>query len=252
MNKVDESLIPHQKRARICLEGSLQDFTGQAQVNKTFSLNPSAKDMIESCGVPHVEVFGLIVNRSEKPLSYNVQDGDTLIVFPKKESGQSVNCDNIRKADDLPSQFIADVHLGKLSRYLRLMGIDTLYSNDAADADIVDTAISQQRAALTRDIGLLKYGRLNYGYWLRSTDLDTQLSEVIRFFDLNNHFRPFTRCMNCNGRLDPVSKKAVESDLPPRVKESFEEFRQCRECGQIYWKGTHFEKLVKKVKRIKS
>ena len=252
MNKVNVESRSGQKKATIYFEGTLQDFTGQAHIEKTFSINPSCKDMIESCGVPHVEVFGLMVNGSEEPLSYNVHDGDTLNVYPKKEDGRSLNCDNIRKADDLPSQFIADVHLGTLSRYLRLMGIDTLYSNDTSDADIVDTAISQQRAALTRDIGLLKYGRLNYGYWLRSTDPDIQLSEVIRFFDLNNYFRPFTRCMNCNGLLDPVAKKDVESDLPPRVKEGFEEFRQCRECGQVYWKGTHYEKLVKKVKEIKS
>jgi len=239
------------KKVIIYFEGSLQDFTGQARVAKTFSLNPSSKDIIESCGVPHVEVFGLRVNGSEKPLTYNVQNGDTLFVYPKSESGLNVY-ENIRQTDDLPSRFIADVHLGTLARYLRLMGIDTRYSNDAPDSDIVDIAISEHRAALTRDVGLLKYGRLQHGYWLRSTDPDAQLAEVIRFFDLKNNFRPFTRCMKCNGLLNTIAKSAVESDLPPRVKESFEEFRQCRECGQVYWKGTHYEKLVKKVEEIKS
>lgn len=234
------------------IEGSLQDFTGQRQIQKSFHLNPSAKDLIESCGVPQAEVFGLQVNGQEKPFSYNVRDGDRLTVFPKERIAKSQGEDNIRPVDELPAKFIADVHLGKLTRNLRLMGIDTLYSNSAEDSEIVDVASREKRAALSRDLGLLKYGKLNNGYWLRSDDPDEQLLEIIRYFNLSDKLNPFARCMSCNGELKSVVKKEVEPELPPRVKESFDQFTQCDSCGKVYWKGTHYEKLVGKVEEIKS
>lgn len=236
--------------ARFEFKGSLQDFTGQHQVEKSFHLNPSAKDLIESCGVPHVEVFGLMVNGREKPLSYNVSSGDSLLVIPKEIVDSSNYSDNIKRIDEMPGQFIADVHLGKLARLLRLTGIDTLYSNSADDPEIVNTAVRENRAVLTRDVGLLKHGKLSYGHWLRSTYPDQQLSDVIRYFDLSENLTPLSRCMSCNGYLKRVDKAVVESELPPRVKENFEHFKQCENCGKVYWKGTHYEKLVAKVREI--
>lgn len=238
--------------ATIIFEGSLQDFTGEGQIEKSFHLNPSAKDLVESCGVPHVEVFGLEVNEKSEPLDYNVKDGDWLTVIPKEiicdaDSGYR---DNIRAVERLPAWFIADVHLGKLAQLLRLTGMDTVYSNSADDADIVDTAVQENRAVLTRDVGLLKFGKLSYGYWLRSADPNEQLTEVIRYFNLSGKFKPFTRCMNCNGQLTSVDKTEVESKLPPKVKESFKEFSQCSECKKVYWKGSHYDKLVKKVREL--
>lgn len=238
--------------ATFIFKGSLQDFTGQAQVEKSFQLHPSAKDLIESCGVPQVEVFGLRVNSALESFSYNVTDGDKLTVYPKRMPDGQDSPGNIRKAHDLPSKFIADVHLGKLTRYLRLLGLDTVYKNDAKDSDIVDASVRDNRAVLTRDLGLLKHGRLEHGYWLRSTDPDEQVQEVLTYFELAGNLHPFTICMNCNGQLEHVTKKEVTSKLPTKVNKNFEEFRQCRACGQVYWKGTHYDELVGKVKKIEN
>ena len=238
--------------ATFTFKGSLQDFTEQAQVVKTFQLQPSAKDLIESSGVPQVEVFGLKVHNRLESFSYNVGDGDKLTVYPKEMTDEQDTPGNIREADDLPSTFIADVHLGKLTRHLRLLGFDTVYKNDAMDTDIIDTANRDNRSVLTRDVGLLKHGRLKHGYWLRSTDPNEQLLEVITYFDLAGDIHPFTLCMNCNGYLQPVAKEEVISKLPPKVKENFKEFRQCQACGQVYWKGSHYDKLADKVKQIKN
>ncbi|WP_340102742.1 Mut7-C RNAse domain-containing protein [Rhodohalobacter sp. 8-1] len=237
--------------ARFEFEGSLQVFTGQPEVEKSFHLNPSAKDLVESCGVPHVEVFGLMVNGRENPLSYNVSGGDSLMVIPKEIIDGSNYPDNIRPVDEMPEWFVADVHLGKLARLLRLTGIDTLYNNSASDPEIVKNAVQENRAVLTRDVGLLKHGKLSYGHWLRSTDPDEQLSDVIRYFNLSSKLSPFSRCMSCNGHLKSVEKADVEAELPPRVQKSFEEFMQCDQCGKIYWKGSHYDKLVDKVREIK-
>lgn len=238
--------------ATIIFEGSLQDFTVEGQIEKSFHLNPSAKDLIESCGVPHVEVFGLEVNEKLEPLDYNVKNNNQLTVIPKEiicdaDSGYR---DNIRAVEELSALFIADVHLGKLARLLRLTGMDTAYSNSADDSDIVETAVQDNRAVLTRDVGLLKYGKLKFGYWLRSTDPNEQLTEVFRFFNLSGKLNPFTRCMSCNGQLTSVDNTGVETELPPRVKERFEEFSQCSKCNKVYWKGSHYDNLVKKVREI--
>jgi uncharacterized protein with PIN domain len=116
--------------------------------------------------------------------------------------------------------------------------------------EIVDTSVRECRSALTRDIGLLKHGRLKYGYWLRSTDPDEQLREVIDYFDLHNSFDPFSLCLNCNGILQPVNKAEVSDLLPPLVKENFEDFMKCENCSQVYWKGTHYKRLVERVKQL--
>lgn len=239
-------------KATIIFKGSLQDFTGQARVVKSFQLHPSAKDLIESCGVPQVEVYGLKVDNRLESFSYNVADADKLTVYPKRNPDGEDNPYNIREARDLPSEFIADVHLGKLTRYLRLLGFDTVYKNDAKDTDIIDAALRHNRTVLTRDIGLLKHGRLKHGYWLRSTDPNEQVLEVITYFELADDMHPFTLCMNCNGYLEPVAKEGVSSKLPPKIKKNFEEFRQCQACGQVYWKGSHYQKLIEKVRQIKN
>jgi len=233
-----------QSSASIAIYGSLQDFTGRAKIDAPFFLTPSVKDLVESCGVPHVEIFGLQINNYSAPLTQNVTNGDRIAHFPKEYCiNPEVTC-NIRRADKLPARFIADVHLGKLARLLRLAGIDTAYSNRAEDQQLVDQSVQQRRALLTRDLALLEHGKLSAGYWLRSTDPDRQLQEVIRNFNLHNHFDPFSRCISCNGVLKPVEKTEVEEKLPPLVCASFDEFTQCSDCRKVYWKGSHFKKLV--------
>lgn len=236
--------------ALIQFRGSLQDFTGCAEKNVSFHLNPSAKDLIESCGVPHVEVFGLHVNSEPAILDYNVKNNDRLTVIPKELSENSGNSNNIRSIENLPDRFIADVHLGKLARLLRLTGTDTIYKNNAEDAEIAERASVENRAVLTRDVGLLKYGKLRYGYWLRSEDPDQQLADVVRYFNLAGRLDPFSLCMSCNGTLQAVSKDEIQDMLPPRVKESFGQFKRCNSCGKIYWKGSHYKSLVHKLEEI--
>jgi hypothetical protein len=239
-------------RAKIHVYGSLTDHTGCASDEISFFLNPSVKDIIESHGVPHVEVFGLKVNKKLVQLSHNIKDGDHIEVFPNPNSGSETFPSNIRTPDQMPIRFIADVHLGKTARNLRLMGFDTLYNNKAEDNDIVKRSVDENRSVLTRDLGLLKNGNLKFGYWLRSTDPFEQTLEVISFFGLNGQSRPFKRCLECNGQLVDVKKKEVVDDIPPQVAGSFDEFKQCAECHRIYWKGSHFQKLLRRVREFEA
>ena len=234
-------------RVTIHIYGSLKDYSGKTEIEAELFLNPSVKDVIESYGVPHVAVFGLHVNDKPVQLRYNISNGDRIEVFPQGESELENHPFNIRAPDQLPTRFIADVHLGKTARNLRLMGFDTVYSNNAEDHNIVKKAVEENRSVLTRDLGLLKNGDLIFGYWLRSTDSFKQTLEIMRYFSLIGKTKPFTRCLECNGRMMAAKKESIRDDLPHRVKQSFNEFKQCADCRRVYWKGTHYKKLMRKV-----
>lgn len=243
-----------QNEAIFWFKGSLADFftsQGDEHVQKMwFKLNPAAKDLIESQDVPHVEVYALAVNGSLRPLSYNVQSADELIVYPKGQVRQFNSKYIVRDIARCPAKFVADVHLGKLVRLLRLLGIDTSYSNESDDAEIISQALDEDRAVLSRDLGLLKHGRLEFGYWPRSTDPEVQVEEVLNYFELRDTLDPFTRCMKCNGLLESVTLDEVAESVPPKVKAWCSDYRQCQNCEQVYWKGSHFTKLVATVNKL--
>jgi len=126
---------------------------------------------------------------------------------------------------------------------LRLLGFDTLYRNDYCDEELAELSRSQGRALLTKDLGLLKRSAVTHGYFIREIHSRRQLREVVCHFDVLSAMAPFRRCLRCNNPLRPALKQNVESRLPPRTKELFNEFHVCPACGRIYWKGSHYERM---------
>ncbi|MDZ7691828.1 MAG: Mut7-C RNAse domain-containing protein [Balneolaceae bacterium] len=243
-----------QKEAIFRFKGSLADFFASerdSHVQKvSFNLNPAAKDLIESQGVPHVEVYALAVNGSFRPLSYNVQSADELVAYPEEQVRPFNSKHRARDIGRCPEKFVADVHLGKLVRLLRLLGINTAYSRESDDAEIISQAVGENRAVLSRDLGLLKHGALEFGYWPRSTDPEVQVEEVLDYFELRDKVDPFTRCMKCNGWLESATLDEVAENVPPNVKSWCSDYRQCQSCEQVYWKGSHFRKLITTVNKL--
>lgn len=215
----------------------------QVRISHCFEERASIKDMIEALGVPHPEVDCIEVNGEYVNFSYIVQDGDTINVYP-------ISARNIAKPSIfiLPkplsvTRFVLDIHLGKLATSLRLLGFDTLYRNDYEDEELANISYSQTRILLTRDRGLLMRSLVTYGYYVRNTNPQQQILEVLRRFDLFELVSPFQRCLRCNGLLEPVNKQAVIEQVPETVRSQIDEFNRCQECGQIYWKGSHYERL---------
>jgi uncharacterized protein with PIN domain len=141
--------------------------------------------------------------------------------------------------------FVLDSQLGRLARYLRLLGFDSLYRNDYSDAGIARISSEQQRTLLTRDRMLLQRSSITRGYFVRATDPPKQVDEVLKRFDLYNNIKPLSRCIRCNGTLTDVDKVAVIDRLEPKTKRYYNEFRICRDCGQVYWEGSHFRKMLR-------
>ena len=135
------------------------------------------------------------------------------------------------------------MHLGRLAAYLRMLGFDTRYDNQAGDAELADIASAEQRILLTRDRGLLMRSAVTRGYWLRHTGGRRQTAEIVGRFDLARSFRPFTRCMACNAVLQAVAKQDAERLVPARAAVSHTEFQCCPNCGRVYWKGSHYRRM---------
>jgi len=149
-------------------------------------------------------------------------------------------------------RFIVDGHLGKLARNLRLLGFDVAYDREAQDQQLLGIMESENRALLTQDRRLLMHSIVRHGYCPRSQHADEQTIEVIRRFDLFDSIAPFTRCLRCNAPLEKVAKGDVIEKLEPLTKIYYEEFRRCTGCDQIYWAGSHFSKLQKRLEAIRA
>ncbi len=196
--------------------GRLNDFLARDQrgqiITVHFRERQSVKHLAESLGVPHPEIGQVQVN------------------------GQ----------DDL------DIHLGRLAAYLRMLGFDCLYETTYDDSKLAEITQQEGRILLSRDRRLLMRKSVADGYCLRSLDSLEQLSEVVQRFDLAHHVIPFHRCLRCNHLLEPIRKEVVLDRLEPLTKKYFDEFHICPGCGQIYWKGSHYEQMQKIVREITS
>ena len=145
---------------------------------------------------------------------------------------------------DLSSiKFIADCHLGRVAKYLRILGHDTLYFTHIEDNDLIEMANDEGRIILTRDRELSQRKHAN-AYLLRSTDTETQLKTILEHFGLSKKIKGNSRCTVCNTPLKVVDKEAVIDQLPEGVKKHFEFFERCPSCGRIYWHGDHYRNMV--------
>ncbi len=226
----------------------LNDFLRDAQKQTRFRIElnrrTSVKDLIESLGVPHTEVEVILANGKSVDFSYIVKREDDLSIYPMFESVDVTPILELREEPLRDTRFVLDCHLGRLARYLRQFGFDTLYRNDYTDDELADTSAREHRILLTRDRSLLKRRIITHGYFVREFDPRKQLDEVIRRFDLRNQIVPFGRCTRCNGMVEAVSKKTVEHLLEPKTRQYFDEFWQCTGCGQVYWEGSHVRHML--------
>jgi uncharacterized protein with PIN domain len=144
-------------------------------------------------------------------------------------------------------KFVADVMVGKLSRWLRVLGFDTAYSNTYPDQEIVRIAESENRIILTRDTGIAARRIRSQCLLIESGDYKEQLRQVLRTFDLHD-FKVFSRCLECNAPLTDIDKEAVFDKVPPYVYLSQNRFATCPSCNRIYWHGTHADEMLKRLK----
>jgi uncharacterized protein with PIN domain/molybdopterin converting factor small subunit len=232
--------------------GSLNDFLPAAQrqapIPASFAGARSVKDLVESLGVPHPEIELIVVNGESAPFDRPVQDGDRVAVFPRFHSLDVAPISRVAPDPPVRIAFVLDGHLGTLARRLRMVGVDAAYSSSATDDELAARAAREGRILLTRDRGLLNRRIVVYGYWVRETDPDRQLVDVLRHFG-PLALRPLTRCLRCNADLRDVPKAAVETRLPALTGAHYDRFQECSGCRRVYWQGAHWQGLVQSVER---
>jgi uncharacterized protein with PIN domain len=230
-----------------------RDIRAQSPLVRRLGEKTSVKDAIEACGVPHPEVDLILVQRageatsSAVDFSFQLEEPAHLEIHPVPTSPEITPLAPRLQARRF-ERFVADGHLGKLARDLRLLGLDTAYERDADDRRLLDIMQSENRALLTRDRRLLMHSIVRHGYCPRSCDPEEQTREVLARFSLReapNVLVPYSRCLRCNGLIEVVDKIAVLESLAdePRTLRYYDAFRRCSHCRQIYWPGTHFDKL---------
>ena len=140
-------------------------------------------------------------------------------------------------------RFVVDAHLGRLAKYLRMLGFDAIYGNDLGDPLLASLSATQGRILLSRDRALLERANVSTTYEIQAKAPEDRLHDVVEHFDLQPLIQPFTRCMVCNTPFEPVRKKDVLSQIPRRTAEVFDEYFYCPNCDQVFWKGSHYDRM---------
>ena len=218
--------------------GELSVFIAREHRNVVFDYDcargATLKHAVEALGVPHTEIGRLLVDQEPATLARVVRPGNAVEVFPHDASQAPARG---------PLGFVADVHLGALARFLRMLGFDTRYENTIADRDIVDLASREHRIVLTCDRELLKCRDIARGCFVHATKPEAQLKEVAARYGLELHMQPFTLCLLCNLHLETIGREEVGRHVPERIAAHYAEFSRCPGCERIYWKGSHWTRM---------
>ena len=151
-------------------------------------------------------------------------------------------------------KFAADNNVGKLARWLRLIGYDTLLFKQKNDSQMIKTALKEDRVILTKDNQFMRRRLVTNGklkaIYIKQDDPKLQVQEVVQTLNLNYHFKPFSLCLECNQVLMARDKEEVQNRVPTHVFKTQTQYTECTTCHRIYWPGTHWHAMVKKLQEL--
>lgn len=151
-------------------------------------------------------------------------------------------------------KFLVDQMLGTLAKWLRLAGIDTYYATQKiSDDELLEIAKKQNRIMITRDKELHMRAKKKdiSTLFTKSISLSEQLHLVFQSYPtITNEINPLTRCSLCNTSIQPIEKEKIKGEVPNRVYKQNTKFWHCPTCNHIYWRGTHYEKILEKIKNL--
>ncbi|MEO0293495.1 MAG: Mut7-C RNAse domain-containing protein [candidate division WOR-3 bacterium] len=144
-------------------------------------------------------------------------------------------------------KFICDFMLGRLAKWLRLLGFDTSYYRNTNGKTIIHQSKNENRIILTRSKALKE--KYEDAILIESENLFDQLKQVIKFLKIES---PFSRCPVCNELIKKVKKETIKEEVPPYIFEVHHDFKKCPKCNRVFWKGTHYKEIEKIINEIKS
>jgi len=151
-------------------------------------------------------------------------------------------------------RFIVDSNVGKLAKWLRMLGYDAVFFDGEDDAYMIDRALKEGRVILPRDTQVMKRGVITSGrlkaILIESDQPEPQVRQVIDTLHIDSQSRLFTVCLECNNPLEERSKEEVEQRVPPYVFQTQQQYIECPVCHRIYWRGTHWQAMLQKLERL--
>lgn len=232
----------------------LNDFLPAARRQRAFEVEFAApapvRHLVENCGVPHTEIELVLRDGVSLDLEAPVHAGDRLAVYPMFEAFDVRPELRLRARPLRVPRFVADAHLGRLARQLRMLGFDTLWANDLGDQRLAELAATQQRILLSSDRRLLMRRNVTHGCFIRRGPTLRQLAYLLERLQLCAEIRPFTRCMACNAPVTAVALAEVRDRVPPRVRERADGYWRCTGCGRVYWQGTHWAAMQARIRAL--
>ena len=210
----------------------------------------SIKDMIEALGIPHTEIDLILVNGKSVNFHYTVQDGDRVSIYPVFESLNITDVTRLRKIPLRRNKFIADINLGHIVKYMRVLGFDLYYDPVRSPVEIIEISKRENRIILTQSRKLLKFKEVTHGIFIRPGTPTEQIKQIIDHLDIKDNITLFSRCLRCNTPLKGVPKEKIFDRIPPKTKKTCNEYVECQFCDKIYWKGTHVIHMKKIVRQL--
>lgn len=225
------------------LNDFLMPVNRQLTIPYHFKNPPSVKDAIEALGVPHPEVALILTGDQSVSFKHRLNPDERIAVYPHFRQIKSDTVNKLRPSLSGEPKFLTDQNLGKLTKKLRLLGLDTTSFSTNDPQKFIQLANTEKRIILTRSVRLLKYKSIIYGYWVRFEDVFHQVQEILNRFRLKEYLKPFRRCSVCNGLVYSVKKEEISERLPSNTSRYFADFDRCANCGRIYWKGAHYQRI---------
>ncbi len=243
----DKIICENQRQQRNKLLTTTDDSSNLFQAGIPIS---TVNDLIAALGIQPHDIDLVLVNGVSSGLDHILNPGDRVALYPVFERFDISSVTRVKEAPRRKPRFICDVHLGKLVKYLRMLGFDTLYDRHYNDDQLVEIALSEKRILLTRDKMLAKRKCLERVLLIISTSPGIQAKQVIKDLDLKAMVSLFCRCLVCNTLLDEAVSNELTLNIPERIKDNVKNFRYCVTCRRVYWEGSHVIRMKELVADI--
>ena len=143
--------------------------------------------------------------------------------------------------------FVVDCMLGKLAKWLKILGFDAVFFSKIEDDALLEIAKKENRILLTRDTGLIERVEKDRSLFIESENWRTQVEQVLDHFDLWKDVEPNSRCIECNVRIKNLPREKAKNLVTPFVFENADTFALCPDCGRVFWRGTHLKDMETKI-----
>jgi len=215
-----------------------------------FKGRESIKDKIEALGAPHTEVDVILVNGRSMGFDHILEDGDVIDVYPSAETPVMSGVRHLKHLPMGSPRFIADINIHDVVKMMRALGLDVLEDRTFSFEELIEISVDEGRILLSSSKELLKRKRIVHGIFIWQGNREAQIQKIVDDLSLKRLCKPFSRCLLCNTLLEFVPKEIVWERIPPKTRKRVSEFARCPACDRLYWKGTHYRKIKKKVDRI--